>query len=145
VYVSDNGNRKLGKFRRGASTGRFGEVYTEPGQAILTTQTDSRDTYLVREMHRLSNLIYEAKQRKDVPEVQRLLAEFRPLADEYRERGAIGVSPFDKFILATGEWVQQTLAAAGGLAKDAGVGLLKNLWPFAIVIGGLIYAKGKLL
>jgi hypothetical protein len=145
VYVSGNGNRKLGKVRRGASTGRLGEVFTLPGEPILTTQSDARDTYLVQQMHALAQKIYAAKQRKDVPAVQDLLTQFQPLADEYRERGSIGVSPFDTFIVTTGTWVQQTLAAAGGLAQEAGVGLLKNLWPFALIIGGLIYAKGKLL
>lgn len=141
MYTREMRNPKSRKF--GAST-RLGEVYVAPGQGILTTQADSRDTYLVREMHRISQLIYNAKQANNVPEVQRLLAEFQPLADEYRERGAIGVSPFDKFILTTGEWVQQTVNAVPGVISGIGVGAIKSLWPFALIGAAILYFKSKL-
>lgn len=148
MYVSQNGNRESGKIRRGAITGRLGEVYTPPGTPILTTQADSRDTYLVQQMHALSQQIYDAKQRKDVAEVQRLLAQFQPLADEYRERGSIGVSPFDTFIVATGNWINQTLAAVpGAIAAPLGAvgeGLIRGLLPFAAIALAFAYIKKKL-
>ena len=143
MYTTEIRNLKSRKFP-GASTTRLGEVYTEPGQAILTTQADSRDTYLVREMHRLSQLIYSAKQANDVATVQTLLAQFRPLADEYRDRGSIGVSPFDTFIISTGEWIQKTAAAVPGVISGIGVGAIKSLWPFALIAGGILYFKSKL-
>lgn len=116
--------------------------------ATAVDSDTARDTELVRQMHALAQQIYYAKQRQDVEEVQRLLAQFKVLADEYRERGPIGVNAFDKFVLATGEWVAQAMRALpnaiAALPFAVGSGLIKGLLPFALIAAGVLYFKGKL-
>lgn len=129
---------------------QLGEVYnpTTMGPAPTASTSYRTDAYLVQQLHALALAISQAKQRGDVQGVQNLLPSFQALADEYRERGPIGVSPFDKFLLATGEWVQQTLNAlpnaVAAVPLAIGQGLLKAAVPFALLAGGLLYFKGKL-
>lgn len=138
-YVRENGNRKLGKLR-GAITGRLGEVLdygtsgtvtTSPGQA---NADDVRTAYLVRQMHALATSVYQAKQRNDKETVASLLQHFQALADEYRNLGPIGVNPFDKFIIETGDWLK-------GVASTVA---LKGLLPLAVLGVGFLYLKKKL-
>lgn len=142
MYVTDIRNPKSQKFLGEAGLTYSGANTTSPIQ--VAAQGDARDTQLVQQMHYLSQLIYNAKQRGDVPEVQRLLDQFRPLADEYRERGSIGVSPFDTFIVSTGDWIVQAGKTVGGAVATVGWGAGKALLPFALIGAGLLYFKGKL-
>lgn len=131
MYVGVNGNPKSGKFLSG-----------------VASTTDSRDTYLVRQMHRVATLIYAAKQRNDVAEVQRLWVEFKGYSDEYRERGPIGVNAFDKFVLSTGEWIEASLAAVPGAIaapfQAVGSGLIRGLAPFALIALAFGFVRKKL-
>jgi hypothetical protein len=121
-------------------------IGTRSGDA--TPVTDAADAQMVQQLHSLALQINTAKQANNVPEVQRLLSQFRVLADHYREVGPIGVSPFDTFLLATQDWVQQSLNAlpnaVAAVPLAIGQGLLKAAIPFAVLAAGALYFKHKL-
>lgn len=143
MYVTEMRNPKSQKFLGEAGLTYSGANTTSPIQ--VAAQGDARDAQLVQQMHDLANRIYLAKQRNDVATVQALLDQFRPLADEYRERGSIGVSPFDTFIVSTGEWIQQAGRTVVNAASTVGWGAARGLLPFALIGGALLYFKGKVL
>jgi hypothetical protein len=55
------------------------------------------------------------------------------------------VSPFDKLIVSTGEWIQQAGKTVGNAVATVGWGASKALLPFALIGGALLYFKGKVL
>lgn len=124
------------------------------GAEVATT---SRDTLLVRELHALAVAISQAKDRNDTIGAQRLLDRFRVVAEEYRSRGATDLNAVDRLILQTGQWIQDSTSAAGGLIRDTArlvgetVGavagavtkpLLPALWPIALGLVAVAFIMG---
>lgn len=107
--------------------------------------TGDVDTFLVRQMHALAIAIYDAKQRNDKTTVAALLERFKALADEYRARGAGDMTGTDRFILATGQWIEGVVtaipSAISALPKAVGSGLLQAALPFALLYLGFIALK----
>lgn len=103
----------------------------------------SRDTYLVRQMHAIAVAIYQAKQRGDKADAANLLTQFQELADEYRARGASDMTPFDNFVLATGQWISDSVdaipSALAALPTAVGSGLIQAAIPFALLYVGYLW------
>jgi hypothetical protein len=103
----------------------------------------SRDTYLVQQMHAIATAIYQAKLRGDKTDAANLLSQFQELANEYRSRGASDMTPFDNFVLATGQWIQQSVDAIpnalAALPTGVGLGLIKAALPFAALYLGYLW------
>ena len=103
----------------------------------------SRDTYLVQQMHAIAIAIYQAKQRGDKADAANLLVKFQQLADEFRARGTSDMTPFDNFVLATGDWIQTSVdalpAAIAALPTGIGKGLIEAAIPFALLYVGFLW------
>ena len=117
---------------------------TQPGLGATADATDdARDAFLVRQMHALAIAIYDAKQRGDKTTVAALLSRFEALADEYRARGTADFSGTDRFILATGQWIEDTVtaipSAISALPKAVGSGLIQAAIPFALLYVGFMF------
>lgn len=123
----------------------FPHSLTQPGLGETVNVTGSVDTFLVKQMHALAIAIYDARQRGDKQTVALLLDRFKALADEYRARGAGDLSGTDRFILATGQWIEDSVtaipSAISALPKAVGVGLIQAALPFAALYVGFLLLK----
>lgn len=119
-------------------------VYPGLGQI---TETDP--TKLVRELHATAIAINQAKARKDIAGVQNLMQHFRDVADQYISLGAQAdaaeFSWLDKFILATGTWIEDSIKALPGaiaaVPSAIGEGIIKASFPFILLFGGYIVLR----
>lgn len=100
------------------------------------------DTYLVQQMHALATAIYQARQRGDKADAASLLERFRALADEYRSHGSGDLTGTDRFILATGQWIQDSVtalpSAISALPVAVGSGIFRAALPFVLLYVGFI-------
>lgn len=110
---------------------------------LAAEEEGARDTFLVRQMHALAIAINQAKERGDRAGVEALLARFKVLATEYRQRGATDFSAFDRFILTVGQWIETSVDAIPGaiaaLPMAVGKGLIAAAIPFALLWLGFRY------
>ena len=119
----------------------------QPGRYLGETVnvTGNLDTFLVQQMHALAESIYQARQRGDKATVIALLDRFKDLADEYRARGDADLSGTDRFILATGKWIQDSVtvlpSAISALPQAIGSGIFRAALPFALMYLAFIYLK----
>jgi hypothetical protein len=117
----------------------------QPGLGETVNVTGNRDTFLVQQMHAVATSIYQAKQRGDKITVSALLDRFKALADEYRGLGAGDLSGTDRFILATGQWIEDSVtaipSALSALPQAVGSGLIRAAIPFALLWVGFVYLR----
>lgn len=104
--------------------------------------TGNLDTYLVQQMHALADAIYQARQRNDKAGVAAMLERFSDLADEYRARGDADLTGTDRFILATGKWIQDSVtvlpSAISALPQAIGSGIFQAALPFVLMYVGFL-------
>lgn len=117
-----------------------------PGLAGTLVENGNVDTHLVREMHRLADAIYQAKQRNDKVAAESLLDQFKAVASEYGARGN-DLTATDRFVLAVGDWIEKSIdaipSAIAALPKAIGSGLFQAAIPFALLYLGFIYLSSR--
>ena len=122
----------------------FPSVLRQPVQYLGETVNVSgnMDTYLVQQMHALAISISQAKERNDKATVVALLERFTDLANQYRARGDADLTGTDRFILATGKWIQDSVtvlpSAISALPQAIGSGIFRAALPFALMYLGFI-------
>lgn len=122
----------------------FPHSLTQPGLgATLADTPEHSDTYLVQQMHALADAIYQARQRGDKAGVAAMLDRFQALAEEYRSHGSGDLTGTDRFILATGKWIEDSVtvlpSAISALPVAIGKGLITAALPFALLYVGFLY------
>lgn len=120
---------------------------TQPGLGEVTNVSGNVDTYLVQQMHALADAIYQARQRGDKATVGALLERFTSLAEQYRARGDSDLSGTDRFILATGKWIEDSVtalpSAISALPVAVGKGLIIAALPYVLLYGAFLYFTSR--
>ena len=107
----------------------------------------------IKQIHALNISITTERERGNLAGVEAMLPLYRSWVARYqdvsRQLGKLeGLNAFDKFILDTGNYVQQAATALpnaiAALPQGVGVGIIKGFWPFALIAVGYLWYRGKL-
>ncbi len=112
----------------------FGEIVSTP-----------REVEIQKQLHALAVAIYQAKQRNDKADAAALLVRFQALANELASYNTTDLTPFDNFVLATGQWIETSVdaipRALAALPAAVGGGLIQAAIPFAVLFAGYVLLR----
>lgn len=105
---------------------------------------------LVKQMHAVNVSIGVERERGNTAGVEALLTRYQSLLAQYkavaRQAGELDFSAFDRFVLNTGQYVSDAVAAipaaTSALPKAIGEGLIKAALPFAALWVGYQFLRG---
>lgn len=121
----------------------FPRSLTQPGMG----ETERTDKFLLDQMHAIAISIGQARARGDEAGVVNLQEAFRKLEEEYRARSNDYLTPTDKLILGTGQYVEDVVAAIPGaisaIPKGIASGVFQAALPFVLLYAGFVYLTRK--
>lgn len=111
----------------------FPRSLTQPGMG----ETERTDKFLLDQMHAIAISIGQARARGDEAGVVNLQAAFKQLEQEYRARSNDYLTPIDKLIANTGQYVEDVVAAIpnaiSAVPKGIASGVIQAVLPFALM------------
>ncbi len=119
---------------------------------VPTTREDQLNAELgaaFRQMHSINVAIVTEKSRGNVAGVAALLPLYKMWLEKYKtisiQLGQVEFTSFDRFVLSTGNYIEQGVAALPGAIGAVPGAILKGLAPF-LLLGGAAYlaVTGKL-
>lgn len=130
-------------------SGRIAATAAEALMYGFGATVEATPAELLHSLHDTAVAIYQARQRGDKAEVERLLTVFQQQANLYRATGDVDMTPFDNFILSVGKYLQGVVdalpsaLAALPIAAGKALGMSLSAWivPLALIGGGLYFAS----